>query len=71
MSLDYVTIKGFKSIADLDRLQLRPLNVLRIFTLLCGRRRGTVESPVARIGYRRPRAEPQGCPRCARRLRRP
>jgi len=28
MSLDYVTIRGFKSIADLDRLQLRPLNVL-------------------------------------------
>jgi predicted ATPase len=28
MSLDYVTLKGFRSIADLDRLQLRPLNVL-------------------------------------------
>jgi predicted ATPase len=28
MSLDYITIKGFKSIADLDRLELRPLNVL-------------------------------------------
>jgi predicted ATPase len=28
MSLDYITIKGFKSIADVDRLKLRPLNVL-------------------------------------------
>jgi len=28
MSLDYITIKGFKSIADVERLKLRPLNVL-------------------------------------------
>jgi predicted ATPase len=28
MSLDYITIKGFKSIADAERLELRPLNVL-------------------------------------------
>jgi predicted ATPase len=28
MSLDYLTIKGFKSIADLERLPLRALNVL-------------------------------------------
>jgi hypothetical protein len=34
-------------------------------------KRGHVESPVARIAYRRPRPEHQGYPRYARRLRRP